>query len=58
MKWVLTTLDAAERSFGSVDVAAAILVMEIDEVLVARIACCGQDFANCAKILNFRSGIS
>ena len=32
------TLDAAERSVGSDVVAAAIFVMEIEDVLVARIA--------------------
>lgn len=40
MKWVLMTREAAERSvgwsFGVVD--AAILVMEIEEVFVARMA--------------------
>jgi hypothetical protein len=58
MKWVLITRDEAERSVGSVVVDAAILVMEIDEVLVARIACDGQICASCEKILVLRLGIS
>lgn len=32
--------------------------MEMEDVLVARMACDGQIFANCAKILVFRSTIS
>lgn len=58
MKWVLMTRDAAERSFGSVVVAAAILVMEMEEVLVARIACAGQMRANWAKMEVLRDRIS
>jgi hypothetical protein len=42
MKCVLMTLEEAERSVGSFVVAAAILVMEIEEVLVARMACDGH----------------
>jgi hypothetical protein len=38
MKWVLMTLDAADRSVGSFVVEAAILVIDMDEVFVARIA--------------------
>lgn len=47
MKCVLMTRLGAERSVGlSALVAAAILVMEIEEVLVARMACGGQIWAN------------
>ena len=46
MKCVLMTRDAAERSLGSGLVAAAILVIEMEEVLVARMACAGQIWAN------------
>ena len=38
MKWVEITRDDAEVSVGSLVVDAAILVMEIEEVFVARIA--------------------
>jgi hypothetical protein len=38
MKCVLMTREDAERSVGSVVVEAAILVMDIEEVFVARIA--------------------
>jgi hypothetical protein len=36
MKCVLITLEDAERSVGSEEVEAAILVMEMEDVLVAR----------------------
>lgn len=39
---MLITLEAAERSVASFVVAAAILVMDIEEVFVARMACEGQ----------------
>jgi hypothetical protein len=39
MKCVLMTREDAERSVGSVVVEAAIFVIEMDEVFVARIAC-------------------
>ena len=42
MKWVLTTRLLALVSVGSVVVAAAILVMLMDDVFVARMACLGQ----------------
>lgn len=42
MKCVLITLEAAERSVGSFVVEAAILVMDIEEVFVAKIVCEGQ----------------
>ena len=38
MKWVLMTRDDADKSVGSLLVLAAILVIEIEDVLVARIA--------------------
>jgi hypothetical protein len=38
MKWVEMTRDEAERSVGSFVVLAAILVMLMDEVFVARMA--------------------
>lgn len=60
MKWVLTTREAAERlvgsSFGVVE--AAILVMEMEEVFVARIVWEGQIWAREAKIEDLRVGIS
>jgi hypothetical protein len=55
---VLITREDAERSFASLEVDAAILVMEMEEVFVARIACEGQIWASWEKILVFRSGIS
>lgn len=60
MKCVLMTRDAAERSLGSVlgVVAAAILVMEMEEVFVARMACAGQMRANWAKMESLRERIS
>jgi hypothetical protein len=48
IKCVLMTRDEAERSVGSVVVLAAILVIEMEEVLVARIAC---------EVWNFRYGL-
>ena len=60
MKCVLMTLDAAVRSvglsFGVVE--AAILVTDIDEVLVARMAWEGAIFANWENIEVLRSSIS
>lgn len=58
MKWVEMTRDDADVSVGLVVVEAAILVMEIEDVLVARIACGGQIFARFENISNFREGIS
>lgn len=58
MKCVLMTREEAERSVGSFAVAAAILVMEMDEVFVARIAWEGQMWASWENILDFKSGIS
>lgn len=58
MKCVLITRDAAERSFGLGLVAAAILVMEMEEVLVARMVCVGQIWASWAKMERLRDRIS
>jgi hypothetical protein len=58
MKCVLTTREEALRSVGSVVVDAAIFVMEMEEVLVARMAWEGQIWASWEKILLFKSGIS
>ncbi len=58
MKWVLMTREAAERSAGSLVVEAAILVMDIEDVFVARIAWGGQIRASWEKMEALRSGIS
>jgi hypothetical protein len=58
MKCVDMTREAAERSVGSEVVAAAILVMEMEEVFVARIAWGGQILASWAKMSAFSLGIS
>jgi len=58
MKWVETTRELAEVSVGSLVVEAAMRVIEIDDVLVARMACFGQISASLAKISNLRLGIS
>ena len=58
MKCVLMTREEADKSVGSEVVAASILVMEILEVLVARIACDGQMEASCLKMEYLSSGIS
>ena len=60
MKWVEMTRDAAERSVGLSDgvVEAAILVMEMEEVFVARMAWEGQICASWEKIDALRVGIS
>jgi len=58
MKCVLTTREGPDRSVGSEVVAAAILVMLMLEVLVARMAWEGQMRASWEKILVFRSEIS
>jgi hypothetical protein len=58
MKWVDTTRELADVSVGSFVVDAAILVMEIEDVLVARMAWVGHICASLAKMSNFRSGIS
>jgi hypothetical protein len=58
MKCVETTRELVERSLGSVVVAAAILVMGMEDVLVARMACGGQMSASLAKMSNLSWGIS
>ena len=60
MKCVLTTLEAADRSVGLSGgaVAAASFVMEIEEVLVARMACRGAILASCENMSVFNFGIS
>lgn len=60
IKCVLTTRDAAAVSVGSSGgvVAAAILVMEMEEVLVARMACGGAIRASWEKMSVFNEGIS
>lgn len=58
IKCVEMTRDGAERSVGSEVVLAAMRVIDIDEVFVARIACDGHIFDNWEKILVLRSGIS
>ena len=52
------TLDEADVSVGSFVVEAAIRVMEMEEVFVARIACGGQIWASLEKMSHFREGIS
>lgn len=52
------TLEAALRSVASVVVEAAILVMEMEEVFVASMACVGQILANWENMEAFREGIS
>lgn len=58
MKWVEMTREDADVSFGSLVVEAAIRVMEMEEVLVARIACGGQICASLEKMSNFKEAIS
>lgn len=58
MKCVDITREEADVSVGSVVVAAAIFVMEMEEVFVARMVCGAHIWASCAKIENLREGIS
>jgi hypothetical protein len=58
MKCVLMTRDESERSVGSLLVDAAILVMLMEDVFVARMAWDGQIWASCEKILDLRSKTS
>ena len=60
IKCVLTTRDAAATSVGLSGgvVAAAILVMDMEEVLVARMACGGAILASWEKMSVFKEGIS
>lgn len=60
MKWVLITREAADRSAGLSGgvVAAAIFVMEMEEVLVERMAWGGAMWASWLKMEVLREGIS
>ena len=58
MKCVEITLDDACVSVGSLVVDAAIRVMDMEDVLVARMAWGGQICARELKMENLRSGIS
>ena len=60
MKCVLITREAAVRSvgFSAGAVAAAIFVMEIEEVLVERMACAGATLASFENSSAFSDGIS
>lgn len=58
MKCVDITRDEADVSVGSVVVEAAILVMEMEEVFVARMACGGHICASCENMENLSEGIS
>jgi hypothetical protein len=58
IKCVETTREEADVSVGSLVVEAAIRVIEIDDVFVARIACGGHIWARDSKMENFREGIS
>jgi hypothetical protein len=58
IKWVLMTREEAEVSVGSFVAAAAILVIEIEEVFVASMVCEGHISASWEKIDFFKSGIS
>jgi len=58
IKCVEITREEADVSVGSMVVDAAMRVMEMEEVLVARTACGGQICARELKMENFREGIS
>jgi hypothetical protein len=59
MKWVETTRELLVVSVGLPPVVeAAMRVMEMDEVLVARMACLGQTWARREKMSNLSWGIS
>lgn len=58
MKCVETTRDEADVSFGSVVVDAAIRVIDMEDVFVARMAWEGHIFAREENISNLREGIS
>lgn len=58
MKCVEITREEALVSLGSLVVDAAILVMEMEEVFVARMAWGGQIWASELNIENFKEGIS
>lgn len=58
MKCVETTREEALVSLGSLVVDAAIRVMDMEDVFVAKIAWGGQIWARELKIENFKEGIS
>jgi len=58
MKWVETTREEAEVSVASFVVEAAMRVMEMEEVFVAKMACDGVIWASLEKMSNLRDGIS
>lgn len=58
IKCVEMTREDAEVSVGSFVVAAAIRVMDIEDVFVARMAWGGHIWASDSKMENFREGIS
>lgn len=58
MKCVEMTRDDAVVSVGFLVVDAAIRVIDIEDVLVAKIACEGHIWARDSKIENFKEGIS
>lgn len=58
MKCVEMTREDAEVSVGSLVVDAAMRVMEMEDVFVARMVCGGQIWASEEKMENFREGIS
>ncbi len=58
MKCVEMTREEAEVSVGSLVVEAAMRVMEMEDVFVARMACGGQIWASEEKMENFSEGIS
>lgn len=58
MKCVEITREEADVSVGSFVVDAAILVMDIEDVFVARMAWGGQIWARDSKMENFKEGIS
>jgi len=58
MKCVEITREDADVSVGSLVVDAAILVMDMEDVLVAKMACGGHISARRLNISNLREGIS
>lgn len=58
MKCVPITRDGAARSLGSLVVAAAMVVIDIEEVFVPRMACLGHISASIEKSLVLRLDIS
>jgi hypothetical protein len=58
MKCIPITREGAAKSLGSSVVAAAILVIDIEDVFVPRMAVGLHKRASCEKTLSFKSGIS